>query len=96
MSELKAYKPYVTRDGDMFLYHKGDEDLMLDDEDEIYLKYEVDKAISDLEESHKMEVEQLLMEIVELKQEIELLKQENEMTFVGLNLHSPTSDGRFV
>ena len=33
-----------------------------------YLKSEADKVISDLEESHKMEVEQLLMEIVELKE----------------------------
>lgn len=32
-----------------------------------YLKTDVDKFISDLEESHKMEVEQLLMEIVGLK-----------------------------
>lgn len=28
--------------------------------------------------------------------EIERLKQENEMAFVGMNLRSPTSDGRFV
>lgn len=34
---------------------------------EYYLKSEVDKVIADLEESHKMEVEQLLMEIVKLK-----------------------------
>ena len=34
---------------------------------EFYLKYEADKVIADLEESHKMEVEQLLMEIVKLK-----------------------------
>lgn len=33
----------------------------------VYLKSEVDKVIADLEESHKKEVEQLLMEIVELK-----------------------------
>ena len=32
-----------------------------------YLKSEVDKLIADLEESHKMEVEQLLIEIVKLK-----------------------------
>jgi len=34
---------------------------------QVYLKSEADKAIAELEESHKMEVEQLLMEIVELK-----------------------------
>lgn len=33
----------------------------------VYLKREADKFITDLEESHKMEVEQLLMEIVKLK-----------------------------
>lgn len=32
--------------------------------EKIYLKSEADKVIADLEESHKMEVEQLLMEIV--------------------------------
>lgn len=35
-----------------------------------YLKSEADKAIAELEESHKMEVEQLLMEIVELKKQV--------------------------
>ena len=34
--------------------------------------------------------------IAELKREIKRLKEENEMTLVGVNLHSPTSDGRFV
>ena len=34
---------------------------------EFYEKSEADKVIADLEESHKMEVEQLLMEIAELK-----------------------------
>ena len=33
-----------------------------------YLKSEADKVIAELEESHKKEVEQLLMEIVELKE----------------------------
>ena len=33
----------------------------------VYIKKDVDKFIADLEESHKMEVEQLLMEIVKLK-----------------------------
>lgn len=37
-----------------------------------YLKSEADKFIADLEESHKMEVEQLLMEIAELKKEKEM------------------------
>ena len=34
---------------------------------DLYLKSEADKVIADLEESHKKEVEQLLMEIVKLK-----------------------------
>ena len=34
---------------------------------EFYFKSDADKVIADLEESHKKEVEQLLMEIVELK-----------------------------
>ena len=36
-----------------------------------YLKSEADKFIADLEESHKKEVEQLLMEIVGLKKLVE-------------------------
>lgn len=35
-----------------------------------YLKSEADKFIADLEESHKMEVEQLLMEVVRLKDRV--------------------------
>ena len=35
-------------------------------------------------------------EIAELKQEIGRLKKENETTLVGVNLRSPTSDGRLV
>lgn len=34
---------------------------------EVYPKSETDKLLAELEESHKMEVEQLLMEIVNLK-----------------------------
>ena len=37
----------------------------------VYLKREADKVIANLEESHKMEVEQLLIEIAELKKEKE-------------------------
>lgn len=52
MSELKAYIA-PTPDGTGL--------------SEYYLKSEADRLISDLEESHKKEVEQLLMEIVKLK-----------------------------
>ena len=60
-----------------------------------YLKSDVDKAIADLEESHKMEVEQLLMEIMGLKKLVEtadkLLKQKGgftikDVTFGGVKL----------
>lgn len=37
----------------------------------VYIKDEVDKVIADLEESYKMEVEQLLMEIAELKKQVQ-------------------------
>ena len=60
-----------------------------------YRKYEADKVIADLEESHKKEVGQLLMEIVGLKKLVEtadkLLKQKGgftvkDITFNGVNL----------
>ena len=51
MSELKDYR-IPTRSGNVC---------------HCYLKSEVDKFISDLEESHKMEVEQLLMKIAKLE-----------------------------
>ena len=87
MSELKAvhafdvYEAY-TKTGD-------------DDAAQVYLKSEADKFIADLEESHKMEVEQLLMEIVGLKKLVEtadkLLKQKvcftiKNVTFGGVEL----------
>ena len=60
-----------------------------------YLKSEADKFIADLEESHKKEVEQLLMEIVGLKKLVEtadkLLKPKGgftikNVTFGGVEL----------
>lgn len=62
---------------------------------DLYLKSEVDKFISDLEESHKMEVEQLLMKISELEKLVEtadkLLKPKGgftvkDITFNGVKL----------
>jgi hypothetical protein len=79
MSELKVY------------HHE----LRHNEYEEFYLKYEADKVIADLEESHKMEVEQLLMEIVGLKKLVEtadkLLKQKGgfmikDITFDGVKL----------
>ena len=61
----------------------------------VYIKADVDKVIADLEESHKMEVEQLLMEIVGLKKLVEtadkLLKQKGgfmikDVTFKDVKL----------
>ena len=60
-----------------------------------YLKSEADKVIADLEESHKMEVEQLLMKIAGLEKLVEtadkLLKQKGgfmikDITFNGVKL----------
>lgn len=60
-----------------------------------YLKSEADKFIADLEKSHKMEVEQLLMEIAGLKKLVEtadkLLKPKGgftikNVTFGGVEL----------
>ena len=61
----------------------------------VYIKSEADKVIAELEESHKKEVEQLLMEIVGLKKLVEtadkLLKPKGgftikNVTFGGVEL----------
>lgn len=59
MSELKTR--YID-DTYVEYYNSGKHELA-----QIYLKSEADKAIADLEESHKKEVGQLLIEIVKLK-----------------------------
>lgn len=51
----------------------------------VYYADDVDKVITEKDK-----------QITELNQEIERLKKENEMTLVGVNLRSPTSDGRLV
>lgn len=51
---------------------------------QVYLKSEADKMIADLEESHKKEVEQLLIEIVELKKEIEVQKRLRNMALASV------------
>ena len=55
MDELESYSAHIFEMGCM--------------DQRVYLKSEADKVIADLEESHKKEVEQLLMEIVKLKAE---------------------------
>ena len=61
MSELKAVHAFDVYEA----YIKTGND----DAAQVYLKSEADKVIADLEESHKMEVEQLLMEIEEMEEE---------------------------
>ena len=79
MSELKVYRD--PKDGPAYR--------------EFYEKPEVDKFIADLEESHKMEVEQLLMKIAGLEKLVEtadkLLKPKGgftvkDITFNGVKL----------
>lgn len=60
MSELKAYTFSAMERAGLADY---------------YLKSEADKVIADLEESHKMEVEQLLIEIAELKAKLAAAQQ---------------------
>ena len=72
MSELKYYK----------LFHRasaltGPEFISVVEfgtNDEVYLKSEADQCIEELEESHKKEVEQLLMEIRELNHKLDRWK----------------------
>jgi hypothetical protein len=59
MSELKAFDITVAEEG----YCEG----IVKYRRAVYDKSEADKVIAELEESHKKEVEQLLMEIVKLK-----------------------------
>ena len=83
MRKLKAYTYDDMLDGN------ADVDV------EYYQKSEADKVIADLEESHKMEVEQLLMKIAGLEKLVEtankLLKQKGgfmikDITFDGVKL----------
>lgn len=99
MSELKAYQVICTDDIDR---NEITENFSAPD----FLAYdadEVDKVISDLEESHKMEIEQLLMEIAGLKKLVgtadKLLKSKggftvNDITFNGVKLDFPNARTR--
>lgn len=88
MSELKA-----IRRGEIYNIIEYEDCYRTDDL--YYQKSEADKVIADLEESHKMEVEQLLMEIAGLKKLVEtadkLLKPKGgftikDVTFGGVEL----------
>lgn len=73
MSELKVIKAYLPSfdadHNDMLLVSHTRETYATAKQIECYTKSDADKVIADLEESHKMKVEQLLMEIVKLKTE---------------------------
>lgn len=76
-ADVKAYKQRIAvlekEVGRLQRYHDAEATKWLAENQK--LKDDVDKVIADLEESHKMEVEQLLMEIVGLKQEIKKFKE---------------------
>ena len=87
MSELKAVHAFDVYEA---YINTGDDDAA-----QVYLKSEADKVIADLEESHKMEVEQLLMKIAGLEKLVEtadkLLKPKGgftikNVTFGGVEL----------
>jgi hypothetical protein len=63
---------------------------------QVYLKSEADAFIADLEESHKKEVEQLLIEIVRLKDKLqnvsELLKETRYCLIDSQKLHKRCAD----
>ena len=91
MSELKVYSGKDIQD----LIEIGDGTDVDYVNKQFVEKSEADKVIADLEESHKMEVEQLLMEIVGLKKLVEtadkLLKQKGgfmikDVTFKDVKL----------
>lgn len=96
MSELKAFSSErIYWAVEQVERVAGDIDELHLDDNQFYLKSDVDKAIADLEENHKMEVEQLLMEIAGLKKLVEtadkLLKPKGgvtikNVTFGGVEL----------
>ena len=96
MSELKAFNSErIYWAVEQVEREAGDIDEFHLDDNLFYLKSEADKFIADLEESHKKEVEQLLMEIAGLKKLVEtadkLLKPKGgftikDVTFGGVEL----------
>ena len=96
MSELKALNSErIYWAVEQVEREAGDIDELHLDDNLFYIKSEADKFIADLEESHKKEVEQLLMEIAGLKKLVEtadkLLKSKGgftikNVTFCGVEL----------
>ena len=75
MSELKAYLCIQAREIENKTFSCYNQTLAVKNAPEatmaqVYLKSEADKVIADLEESHKMEVEQLLIKIAELQKQV--------------------------
>lgn len=104
------YEPNPNKDqsdiklNDKQVYLKKDVDKVIDEKDKEIAQWKGYRDECERQFQVKVEeVSDLLYriaekdkEIVELKQEIERLKKENEFTLVGVNLRSPTSDGRLV
>lgn len=92
MSELKAISGHEIRE-DIDYNTRG-----IDPEDKEWHNY--GKELCDTLYYRKSEADKVIAEkdkeIAKLKQEIDRLKEENVMTLVGVNLRSPTSDGRLV
>ena len=98
MSELKAFNSErIYWAVEQVERVAGDIDRLHLDDNWFYLKSEADKFIADLEESHKMEVEQLLMEIVGLKKLVEtadkLLKQKGGFTIKNVTFGGVEIEG---
>lgn len=96
MSELKAFNSdRIYWAVEQVERVAGDVDELHLDDNQFYLKSEVDKVIAELEEKHKKEVEQLRMKITGLEKLVEtankLLKQKGsftikDVTFGGVKL----------
>ena len=87
MKELKVIHAYTLDEIEVICNRANGDDY--------YLKSEADKVIADLEESHKKEVEQLLMKIAGLEKLVEtadkFVKQKGgftvkDITFNGVKL----------
>ena len=100
MSELKAFTfglgQYMEDGSPCVVAFDGEKNPRLASDEKFYLKSEADKFISDLEESHKKEVGQLLMEIMELKDKLqnvsELLKETREWLIESQKMHKRCAD----
>lgn len=97
MSELKEYlcvEALVSEKKEIpgYLMHMAKYRAPQAEMELVYLKSEADKVIAELEESHKKEVEQLLMEIVELKEKHKKEVDRLLMKIAGLEKLVETAD----